>query len=147
MKRIRITECQLKSGLVFVAALIACAFILGMLTGKAHASEMFGKATFYTVASCQAEGTSGVWTASGEAYDESALTCAVRSREWGTKYRVTNLENGKSVIVRHNDYGPGRKPTARGVVIDLTPRAFDALGGKRGKTWGEMNVHVERMPE
>lgn len=104
-----------------------------------------GIATFYTVKSCQREGTSGVYTANGEKYVESKFTCALRSRDWNGLYRVTNLANGRSVIVRHNDYGPGRKPTARGVVIDLSPAAFDALGGKRGETWGEIKVSVERI--
>lgn len=104
-----------------------------------------GIATFYTVKSCQREGTSGVYTASGERYDEGKLTCALRSRDWGGLYRVTNLANGRSVIVRHNDFGPGRKPTARGVIIDLSPKAFDMLGGKRGETWGEIKVKVERI--
>lgn len=104
-----------------------------------------GIATFYTVKSCQREGTSGVRTANGERYNERALTCALRRRDWGGRYRVTNTANGRSVIVRHNDYGPGRGPTKRGVVVDLTPAAFDALGGKRGETWGEIKVKVERI--
>ena len=104
-----------------------------------------GVATFYTVASCKREGTSGVYTASGERYIEGNLTCALRSRDFGGLYRVTNKANGRSVIVRHNDYGPGKRPTARGVIIDLSPGAFDALGGKRGETWGEIKVSVERI--
>lgn len=104
-----------------------------------------GIATFYTVKSCQREGTSGVYTANGERYNERALTCALRRRDWGGMYRVTNLANGRSVIVRHNDYGPGKGPTRRGVVVDLSPAAFDALGGRRGETWGEINVSVERI--
>ena len=104
-----------------------------------------GIATFYTVKSCQREGTSGVYTANGERYNEKALTCALRSRDWNGLYRVTNLANGRTVIVRHNDYGPGKAPTKRGVVIDLSPAAFDALGGKRGETWGEIKVSVERI--
>ena len=111
--------------------------------GVAHGSE--GIATFYTVRSCQKEGTSGVFTASGERYIEGKLTCALRRRDWGGMYKVTNLANGRSVVVRHNDYGPGKGPTKRGVVIDLSPAAFDALGGKRGETWGEIRVSVERI--
>lgn len=37
---------------------------------------------------------------------------------------MTNASNGKSVIVRHNDFGPGKKPFANGVVIDLSKGAF-----------------------
>jgi len=117
--------------------------MLILFCSTAHADE--GIATFYTVKSCQREGTSGVFTANGERYIEGNLTCALRRRDWGGMYRVTNLANGKSVIVRHNDYGPGKGPTKRGVVVDLTPAAFDALGGKRGQTWGEIRVSVERI--
>lgn len=125
-------------------ALILAVLTLWMPLHGAFGAET-GIATFYTVKSCQREGTSGIYTASGERYDEGKLTCALRSRDWGGLYRVTNLANGRSVIVRHNDFGPGRKPTARGVIIDLSPKAFDALGGKRGETWGEIKVKVERI--
>jgi len=123
--------------------MIRAALILLLFTNTASAAE--GIATFYTVKSCQREGTSGVYTANGEKYNESAMTCALRRRDWGGRYRVTNQANGRSVIVRHNDYGPGKGPTRRGVVVDLTPAAFDALGGKRGETWGEIKVKVEQI--
>ena len=55
-----------------------------------------GLATYYTAASCVAEGNSGVKTASGRDYDENAMTCAMRSREWGSKWRVTNADTGKA---------------------------------------------------
>ena len=45
-------------------------------------------------------------TASGERFDPRALTCAHRSLPLGTMLRVTNLANGRSVIVRVNDRGP-----------------------------------------
>jgi rare lipoprotein A len=112
--------------------------LLAFLAIPAFAAE--GLATYYTTKSCQREGTSGVFTANGEKFDESALTCAMRSREWGKKIKVTNLENGKTIEVRLNDFGPGKKPTARGVIIDLTPAGFKALGaGKKG----EIRVKVE----
>ncbi len=101
-----------------------------------------GLATYYTTASCQREGNSGVKTANGANFDENALTCARRSREFGSKWEVTNLANGKKVIVTQNDYGPGHKPTARGVIIDLTPAAFKALGAGRA---GELKVQIRRV--
>ena len=125
-------------------ALILAVILATMPLHGAFGAET-GIATFYTVKSCQREGTSGIYTANGERYDEGKLTCALRSRDWGGLYRVTNLANGRSVIVRHNDYGPGKRPTARGVIIDLSPKAFDDLGGKRGETWGEIKVKVERI--
>lgn len=48
----------------------------------------------------------GRLTASGEVYNQSALTAAHRELEFGTKVRVTNLSNGKSVLVTINDRGP-----------------------------------------
>ena len=99
-----------------------------------------GKASYYTEESCKREGTSGIYTANGERFDEQALTCAMRSRKWGTKIKVTNLDNGKEIVVRLNDFGPGKGPTAKGVIIDLTPAGFKALGaGKKGM----LNVKVE----
>jgi rare lipoprotein A len=58
----------------------------------------------------------GRTTANGERYDMNGLTAAHRSLPFGTKVRVTNQENGKSVVVRINDRGPyvGKR------VIDLS---------------------------
>lgn len=114
-----------------------------LIVGNIYAAE--GLATYYTEESCKREGTSGVWTASGERFDESALTCAMRSRKWGSKFKVTNLANGKSIIVRLNDFGPGKKPTARGVIIDLTPAGMKALGAWDKRKAGEIKVRVEEI--
>lgn len=100
-------------------------------------------ATYYTVKSCQTEGTSGLYTASGEKFDESAFTCAMRRRDWGSTWRVTNVANGRTIIVRLNDFGPGRGPTAKGVGIDLTPAGFKALGAKPRQ--GRIEVKIERI--
>jgi rare lipoprotein A len=63
-------------------------------------------------------------TASGERAAPSGLTAAHKTLPFGTRLRVTNRRNGKSVIVRVNDRGP----FVRGRVIDLTPAAARALG-------------------
>lgn len=117
--------------LCFIILLNLCAF----------AEE--GLASYYTEESCKREGTSGVFTANGERFNEKALTCARRSRAWHTEWKVTNLENGKSVIVRQNDFGPGKKPAAKGVIIDLTPAAFKELGAnlKAGKIKVKVELH------
>lgn len=105
-----------------------------------------GLATYYTEESCKREGTSGVYTANGERFDEKALTCARRSRTWNATFEVTNLANGKKIIVRQNDFGPGKKPAKRGVIIDLTPAGMKALGAW-DKGWkGEIKVRVEQVP-
>ena len=67
---------------------------------------------------------SGSRTASGVRLDPGALTAAHRSLPFGSKVRVTNHNNGRSVVVTINDRGP----FVRGRVIDLTPAAAQALG-------------------
>jgi rare lipoprotein A len=63
-------------------------------------------------------------TASGERYDERALTAAHKTLPFGTLVRVRSLVTGKEVEVRVNDRGPFR----RGRVIDLSRAAAEALG-------------------
>lgn len=55
-------------------------------------------------------------TANGEVFRPSSVTCAHRSAPFGTKFKVVNLSNGRSVICRVNDRGPAR---ATGRCIDL----------------------------
>jgi rare lipoprotein A len=62
-------------------------------------------------------------TASGELYDKDELTAAHREYSFGTLVRVTNLENGKSVVVRINDRGPHQKER----IIDVSGRAAREL--------------------
>ena len=63
-------------------------------------------------------------TANGERFNMNGLTAAHRSLPFGTKVRVTNQKNGKSVVVRINDRGPfvGKR------VIDLSRGAANAVG-------------------
>ncbi|WP_243032406.1 septal ring lytic transglycosylase RlpA family protein [Thermus altitudinis] len=75
-------------------------------------------------------GFHGKRTASGEVYDMQALTAAHPSLPFGTRVRVTNLKNGRSVVVRINDRGPfgGR------YIIDLSyaaAKAIEALSATR----------------
>ena len=63
-------------------------------------------------------------TSSGERFNSLALTAAHKSLPFGTKVRVTNLQNRRSVIVRINDRGPFIK----GRIIDLTRYAFSRIG-------------------
>lgn len=111
---------------------------LMLVTGSAYAESGF--ATYYTTKSCQREGTSGVFTANGERYNESAMTCALRSRRFGRFYSVYSPTTDKTVFVRHNDYGPGKGPLKRGVIIDLTPKAFKEVCGDLSIGKCEVNV-------
>ncbi len=67
---------------------------------------------------------SGNETAAGERYNPEGMTAAHRSLPLGTKVRVTNTHNGRSVVVRINDRGP----YVRGRIIDLSAAAARILG-------------------
>lgn len=75
------------------------------------------------VASWYGPGFDGRLTASGEVYDQHALTAAHRTLVLGTRVRVTSLTNGRTVDVRINDRGP----FVGGRVIDLSRGAAEAL--------------------
>ncbi|MGH6768539.1 MAG: septal ring lytic transglycosylase RlpA family protein [Xanthobacteraceae bacterium] len=78
---------------------------------------------------------SGNRVASGGRLNPGALTAAHRSLPFGTKVRVTNKRNGRSVVVTINDRGP----FVRGRVIDLTPAGARAIG----MGWGLAPVHLD----
>jgi rare lipoprotein A len=77
-----------------------------------------GKASWY------GDAHHGKKTASGERYDMTELTAAHRSLPLGTRVRVTNVDNNRSVVVRINDRGP----FVRGRIIDLSRAAARELG-------------------
>jgi rare lipoprotein A len=68
-------------------------------------------------------GFHGRQTANGEIYDSNELTMAHRSLAFGSEVRVTNLQNGRSVVVRVNDRGP----YVGGRIADLSHAAADRL--------------------
>jgi rare lipoprotein A len=63
-------------------------------------------------------------TASGERFDPRGMTAAHRTLPFGSKVRVTNPANGRSVVVRINDRGP----FTRGRLIDLSRSAAERIG-------------------
>jgi len=76
------------------------------------------------IASYYAHQHDGRRTASGERYDTRSMTAAHRTLPFGTRVRVTNLNNGRHAVVRINDRGPFRK----GRIIDLSYAAARKLG-------------------
>jgi rare lipoprotein A len=87
-------------------------------SSRAHAAAhgaMSGLASFYS---------DDTQTASGEAFDRHRLSAAHPSLPFGTRLRVTNVRNGRSVTVRVNDRGP----FANGRIVDVTLAAAEALG-------------------
>jgi rare lipoprotein A len=93
-------------------------FSLFFYTINLNAQSQQGYACIYSKGLC------GGATASGERLNCAKLTAAHKTFKLGSKVRVTNLDNSKSVIVRINDRGPYSKK----LVIDLSPAAAKAIG-------------------
>jgi rare lipoprotein A len=98
--------------------MIECALSLALLLAIDTAATAGGKAA---LASRYSE--TGGMTASGEAYSPTKLTAAHRALPFGTMVRVTNLANGRTIVVRINDRGPFVKNR----VIDLSQAAAPQL--------------------
>ena len=97
--------------------LLAVAVMLLELFAPTGAFAESGVASVYST-------ESGSRTASGQPLNPRALTAAHRSLPFGTKVRVSNRKNGRSVIVTINDRGP----FVRGRIIDVSPAAARELG-------------------
>ena len=116
--------------IVIVIMSLATAWNLGIATAQT-AEE--GVANFYN------DKFQGRKTASGAVYDKNKLTASHKTLPYGTKARVTNLENGKSVVVTVNY----RMKPGSPAVIDVTRRAAQDLGfAKAGKA--KVKVEVEK---
>ena len=88
-------------------------------SGNEVLSVEHGRATWY------GDDWQGKPTASGERFNKRELTAAHRTLPMGTRVRVTNDNNGKSVIVRINDRGPYGKDRRR--IIDVSEAAAKIL--------------------
>ena len=90
---------------------------------EAYTANLSGGASFY------GEEWNGRRTANGEIFNTYELTAAHKSLPFGTKVKVVNKTNGKSVIVRINDRGP----FVKGRTIDLSKKAFQSIASiKKG---------------
>lgn len=108
------------------------------------------KGVYYGVASYYGEKWNGRTTANMEIYDCELLTCASPTLPFNTKIKVTNLDNGKSVIIRVNDRGPYKmnsegkaifplKPHPKRV-LDLSKKSFRSIGDLKK---GLLNIKYE----
>jgi rare lipoprotein A len=82
----------------------------------------------------------GSRTASGEAFDPQELTAAHRTLPFGSRVRVTNQSNGRSVVVRINDRGP----FSLGRLIDVSHAAAESIGMVRS---GHAEVSLELVED
>lgn len=114
--------------LVIGSALTSCS------SSKSASGKIYKKNAH---ASYYADKFNGRSTASGEKFSNSKLTAAHRKLAFGTKVKVTNLANKKSVIVEINDRGPWTP----GREIDLSKRAFMDISDN--KNHGALKVSIE----
>ncbi len=114
------------------SAIVLVSAFSWFVAGCGSGSPRFAGRTEPSVANSQLEGVASYYaeefdgrkTANGETYDMNALTAAHRTLPFNSKVRVTNRENGKSVLVRINDRGPFKGDR----VIDLSLAAAKAIG-------------------
>jgi rare lipoprotein A len=112
------------------AAVVSAAFIAPVaFDGAAHAESWTGKASYYS---------HGARTASGARFNPGALTAAHRTLPFGSRLRVTNLANQRSVLVTVNDRGP----FTGGRILDLSAGAANVIGMRQS---GVARVHIERL--
>ena len=111
-----------------IAAAIGVALIAGLIGANVQSRPASqGLASYYH---------EGQRIANGEHFNPDGLTAAHRTLPFGSKVRVTNIHNGRSVVVLINDRGP----FVRGRVIDLSQgaaRVLDMVGA------GVVPVHLE----
>lgn len=100
-----------------------------MLSGAAEAQTWTGKASYY--------GMRGRTASGGRV---GGLTAAHRTLPFGSKVRVTNLNNSRSIVVTINDRGP----FTAGRVIDVSTRAADQLGFRSA---GVAQVRVDTLAD
>ncbi|WP_417441053.1 septal ring lytic transglycosylase RlpA family protein [Idiomarina sp.] len=102
---------------IFMLALTGCTSIPAESPQNLVGTRESGKASYYAMK------YQFRTTASGETYNHFSSTAAHRTLPFGTKVRVTNIANNKSVVVKINDRGP----FIDGRVIDLSRSAFDKI--------------------
>lgn len=112
--------------------------VVEAVPAAAEAAEDQARALAGGVASWYGSEFAGRRTASGERFNPAGYTAAHRTLPFGTKVRVTNKRNGKSVVVTINDRGP----FIRGRIIDLSSAAAGVIGMKSA---GVAPVTVERI--
>ena len=120
---------------IAIAAFLICAALFS-LSGSANGART---GRLKGEAACYSQKLIGHRTTSGQRYDPNALTASHGTIPVGTRVKVTNLENGKSVIVVIND-----EMSAHGkIIMDVSQRACDELAFGPG---GKAKVKVEVEP-
>ena len=126
---------------LFIVFLIAAIYLFAGDTMEARAAKpklIYGTASYYS------NSFNGKKTANGEIYSHKKMTAACNVLPLGTWIRVTNLRNGKSVVVKTND----RLHSKMKRVVDLSREAAEKLGYvKSGLTKVRVEVIGKKKPE
>jgi len=125
-----LTTIKIQLLILLTLFLIACSSTQQKTTHQSTGQSETGKASYY------ANKYQSRQTASGELFDQYKNTAAHKKLPFGTMVNVTNINNGRSVVVRINDRGP----FVRGRIIDLSRSAFSAIADTR---LGVINVRIE----
>jgi rare lipoprotein A len=112
-------------------------------TPKSNDSIPIKKRVIYGEASFYANKFNGRQTANGEIFSQSKLTCACNMLPLGTWVKVTNVRNGKSVIVKVND----RLHPKMRRVVDLSTTAAKKIGHNSGVTRVKVEVIGKKKPD
>ena len=113
--------------MVALLVMLVTVSMAGRVTAR---TDETGVATFYS------DKFEGKRTASGDVYRKNGLTAAHKKLPHGTKVKVSNVANGKSVVVTIND----RMAASSAAVIDVTRRAAEELGFVKA---GKAKVRLE----
>jgi rare lipoprotein A len=128
-------------GVTLMKRLLSACALLSLLAGCAstdvvdpHGYDKTGVASYYGAKH------HGKRTASGERFNQHGLTAAHRQLPFGTRVKITNLNNDRSCVVRVNDRGP----YSRGRLIDVSREAAEQLGMLRS---GTAKVRVQALDD
>jgi len=116
--------------LLLLASFMACSSVPLKSPSRLLGHTETGKASFYAMKYQFRK------TASGERFNQMSKTAAHKKLPFGTKVKVTNIKNGKSVVVKINDRGP----FVKGRIIDLTRSAFNRIANTDS---GVINVKIK----
>jgi len=134
-----LTKGTLDNGRLIKLFILFCIFFLSSCASTPRVDSIPKQRANYVVASWYGQKFNGKRTASGERFDMYAMTCAHKTLQFGTKLRVTNPDNKKSVIVIVNDRGP----FIRGRDLDLSYGAAKKIGIVKQ---GVGRVTIENIP-
>lgn len=120
-----------RKGSALLSVLVGTGLLLNGWPGVLSATEVGvagsplseGRSVINGIASYYGKGHHGKKTANGETFDMHKLTAAHRSLPFGSRVKVTNLSNNRSIVVRINDRGP----FVAGRIIDLSQAAAEQL--------------------